>query len=66
MKAIHNAAILKVAIAAALIGALAVAIRRKTRSLDNIPVLQPVRDSEPNIEEPLQDDDLRVAQNAPL
>ena len=66
MRAIHKIALLRRAIAAALIGAIVVAIRRKARSLDHIPVLQPVRDAEPDIEEPLKDDDLRVAQNAPF
>jgi hypothetical protein len=33
---------------------------------DEVPTLNPVRDAEPTVEEPLQDGDLRVAQNTPL
>jgi hypothetical protein len=39
---------------------------RERSSIDDVPVVQPVRDAVPNIEEPLQDADLRVAQNAPF
>jgi hypothetical protein len=70
-------AIQKIAMLAVLAGAI-VNILRRTRamrgahatrdrsSIDDIPVLQPVRDAVPNLEEPLQDADLRVAQNAPF
>jgi hypothetical protein len=39
---------------------------RDRSSIDDVPVVQPVRDAVPNIDEPLQDADLRVAQNAPF
>ena len=35
-------------------------------SIDDIPTLRGVRDAEPLRPEPLQDDDLNVAQNAPF
>jgi hypothetical protein len=39
---------------------------RARSSIDDIPVLQPVRDAEPHADEPLKESDLRVAQNAPF
>ena len=33
---------------------------------DSISTVQPVRDAEPSVAEPLQPEDLRVAQNSPL
>jgi hypothetical protein len=33
---------------------------------DDVPTINPVTDANPNVEEPLQDSDLRVAQNAPF
>ena len=33
---------------------------------DRVPTLKPVRDAEPLRPEPLQEDDLNIAQNAPL
>ena len=33
---------------------------------ENVPTVNPVRDAEPTVTEPLQDLDLRVAQNSPL
>jgi hypothetical protein len=70
-------AIQKIAMLAVLAGAIVKILRttRATRgthatrdrsSIDDVPVLQPVRDAEPNLDEPLQDADLRVAQNAPF
>lgn len=66
----------KIAIAGALMGTLAVVILRnilqrveeiETYEFDgDVPVLQPVRDAEPQQPEPLSSDDLRVAQNSPL
>jgi hypothetical protein len=35
-------------------------------SVDDVPEVQPVQDAEPLAGEPLQQDDLRVAQNAPF
>jgi hypothetical protein len=39
---------------------------RGRSSIDDVPELQPVRDAEPLAPEPLQEEDLRVAQNAPF
>ena len=33
---------------------------------DDVPAVNPVRDAEPNVAEPLREEDLRVAQNAPF
>ena len=38
----------------------------RLRVADAVPTVNPVSDAEPNVEEPLQESDLRVAQNAPL
>lgn len=35
-------------------------------SIDDIPTLHAVRDAEPSLSEPLEEDNLNVAQNAPL
>ena len=35
-------------------------------SIDEIPTLHAVRDAEPQLSEPLREDDLNVAQNSPL
>ena len=70
-------AILKIAILGAAACALARMFMKKSgaraawapgnrSSIDDIPVVQPLRDASPNVEEPLQDADLRVAQNAPF
>ena len=36
------------------------------RSVDDIPTLRSVRDAEPQRPEPLRDEDLNIAQNAPF
>ena len=60
-------AILKAALFAALSGVLVGALlRRLVADAQRIPTLEPVRDAEPNVDEPLEEEDLRVAQNAPL
>jgi hypothetical protein len=56
-------ALLKLALAGALA---AVLVRWARESLDELPTVNPVRDAEPNAAEPLRDEDLRVAQNAPF
>jgi hypothetical protein len=66
----------KIAIAGALMGTLAAVILKeifeRVREIetyefsDEVPVLHPVRDAEPQQPEPLPSDDLRVAQNSPL
>ena len=33
---------------------------------DEVPTVKPLADAEPTVEEPLQESDLRVAQNSPL
>ena len=38
----------------------------RLRVADRVPTVNPVADAEPYAEEPLQESDLRVAQNAPL
>ena len=53
----------------ALAGAFAAILVRWARqwSIENdLPTLNPVADAEPTVAEPLRDEDLRVAQNAPL
>ena len=55
----------------ALAGALATVLVRWARRWSSevagdIPTINPVRDAEPNVAEPLQEGDLRVAQNTPL
>jgi PII-like signaling protein len=39
---------------------------RRLRVADDVPTVNPIADAEPYMEEPLQESDLRVAQNAPL
>ena len=69
--------IFKVLLVTALAGGLFGALLRKLvsqqlRVLDSprvprvVPTLNPVSDAEPNVEEPLQESDLHVAQNSPL
>jgi hypothetical protein len=69
--------ILKAALAAGLAGWLVGAflkklVAEKTHALvrnvkpEDVPTVNPVRDAEPNVDEPLQEDELRVAQNSPL
>ena len=67
MKTLHKIVLLAGAVSAAL------TIRRELRRIrgeleraDALPVLLPVADAEPTATEPLQPDDLRVAQNAPF
>jgi hypothetical protein len=55
----------------ALMGAAAVVLVKWSREWkddagNELPTLKPVRDAEPNLAEPLRDEDLRVAQNAPF
>lgn len=55
----------------ALAGAIAAVLARWARqwladASDGFPTLGPVRDAEPTVAEPLRDEDLRVAQNAPF
>ena len=38
----------------------------RLRVADRLPSVNPVADAEPDVEEPLQESDLRVAQNSPL
>jgi hypothetical protein len=67
--------IFKALLVAALAGGLVGALLRKyaaqpmgagrARNAD-VPTVNPVTDADPNVEEPLQDSDLRVAQNAPF
>ena len=72
MKSILKAT-LAAAIAAGVFGALlgrlvarqAEAFHR-LRVSNQVPTVNPVSDAEPNVEEPLQESDLRVAQNSPL
>ena len=65
----------KMAIAGALLGTLAVVLLRKillrveeieSYEHADVPVLHPIRDAEPQLEEPLSPDNLSVAQNSPL
>ena len=60
----------KVMFAAAIAGAISALARKmqelEGRATDDIPTLLPVADAEPTSAEPLQSDDLRVAQNAPF
>ena len=39
---------------------------RRMRLTDDVPTVNPIEDALPTIEEPLQESDLRVAQNAPF
>jgi hypothetical protein len=43
-----------------------VARRWSTEASDEIPTVNPVVDAEPTVVEPLEGEDLRVAQNSPL
>lgn len=65
----------KIILAAAIAGALTIVIRkalayerasRAERLPDRIPTLHPIEDAAPHQAEPLRQEDLRVAQNAPL
>jgi hypothetical protein len=67
--------IFKTFLVAALAGGLVGALLRKygAQSMgpggarpSDVPTVNPVTDADPNVEEPLQDSDLRVAQNAPF
>jgi hypothetical protein len=62
---------MKTLLKVALAGALAAVLVKWTRQWQTdegagLPTLNPVRDAEPNHAEPLRDEDLRVAQNAPF
>ena len=60
-------AILKATLFAALSGVLVGALLKKLLAeATRIPTLEPLRDAEPNVDEPLKEEDLRVAQNAPF
>ena len=39
---------------------------RRLRVADRVPTVHPIADAEPDVEEPLEEADLRVAQNTPL
>jgi hypothetical protein len=39
---------------------------RRMRIAGDVPTVKPIEDAEPNVERPLQESDLRVAQNAPF
>ena len=39
---------------------------RHLREADRLPTVHPIADAEPDVEEPLDESDLRVAQNSPL
>jgi len=56
-------ALLGIAFSAAVIYFALKSAKGRTRS---VPTLRPVEDAEPNLPEPLQDADLKVAQNAPF
>jgi hypothetical protein len=66
--------IFKTFLVAALAGGLVGALLRKYAQplgaggarAGDVPTVNPVTDADPNVEEPLQDSDLRVAQNAPF
>ena len=59
--------LLKLALAGALAAVLVRWARQmSTGALDDVPTLNPVRDAEPTVAEPLRDEDLRVAQNSPF
>jgi len=58
--------LLKLALAGALASVLYKWARQWAEDSDSLPTLNPVRDAEPNVAEPLRDEDLRVAQNAPF
>jgi hypothetical protein len=61
----------KITMLAAVAGALTVILRKasayeRSSRTDRIPTLHPIEDATPHEAEPLQTEDLRVAQNAPL
>jgi hypothetical protein len=39
---------------------------RHLRVADRVPTVHPIADAEPHVEEPLEESDLRIAQNTPL
>jgi len=39
---------------------------RRLGAADRVPTVHPIADAEPDVEEPLDESDLRVAQNTPL
>jgi hypothetical protein len=67
MKATHKVALLIGVVAGTLTVMRELKRLRRTRQIaDEVPTLMPVSDAEPTREEPLQDGQLHVAQNAPL
>ena len=58
--------LLKLALAGALAAVFVKWARQWIEDSDEAPIVNPVRDAEPTVAEPLQDEDLRVAQNAPF
>ena len=58
--------LLKLALVGALTAVLVKWARQWSEDSDSFPTLKPVRDAEPTAAEPLRDEDLRVAQNAPF
>jgi hypothetical protein len=61
----------KITMLAAIAGSLAVILRKalayeRSSRAEQIPTLHPVEDAEPQQAEPLEQQDLRVAQNSPL
>jgi len=75
-RCVHRAAqrtlaLMKILLKLALAGALAAVFVKWTRqwmadSRDELPTANPLRDAEPIVPEPLQEEDLRVAQNSPF
>ena len=62
---------MKTLVKLALVGALAAVLFKWARqwsadAVDKVPIANPLRDAEPNVEEPLREDDLRIAQNSPF
>ena len=58
--------LLRFALAGVLAAVLVRWARQWSEAWDDLPTVNPVRDAEPTTAEPLRDEDLRVAQNAPF
>ena len=58
--------LLRLALACALVAVLVKWTRQWSEDSDSLPTLNPFRDAEPDVEEPLRGEDLRVAQNSPF
>ena len=61
----------KIILAAAILGALTIIVRKalayeRASRAERVPTLHPLEDAGPYQDEPLRQEDLRVAQNAPL